>query len=141
MTNIPTLVAAAAFAAASFTACGSKTDADRIRQAVDDALTTFARHDNREICDFMKESGLAGTEDPDRVCELFIETLDMLPEHQRRAFADFEVKRVTIKGDRALIPPEDVRVPPELEAAGAVWNDPVLVVRKNGRWQVKATNR
>lgn len=126
----PTWLAVAA--AVSLAACGSdESSADRIRGELRTLTARLAAGDADAVCRAIVEQDA-------RARDACVDELGLmwavLTPAQRAAISAIEYGDVDIRGDRAVIRADQIRIPPEL---ASVWEpDSVHARRINGEWRI-----
>lgn len=133
-----------ALALGALTACGGgpSSDEDRVRETTLAFMEQLAEGDH-DACDRLSADGRRQLEGRGRLfdldsCEDVIDAVAAeYSEAERRAMGDLEIRKVTIRGDRASVRDQDVQAPAELEGQLAINDKPTVLRRERGDWKIE----
>ena len=144
MLRTTTLATAAALAVTSLAACGGGpiSEEDRVRDAAlgfmveltngdTDACGRLTTDGRRQLDGRAELFGLDG-------CGAFVEAVAKeYSDADRKAMREMRIRRVSIRGDRAIVRDQDFAAPAALDGQLAVNDRPTVLRRTHGNWKIE----
>ena len=134
---------AVAVVAASLVAvpgCGGSSDADGAKHAMTDFMAAIGKGDGKKACALADESGrqrLVQAAKGKLSCEDLVAAIAArLPADVRTGLQNAEVKKVTVKGDRATIKDSDISAKKGKLSGFLESETPTKLVKQGGEWKV-----
>ena len=136
------LSATLALAGLTATACGNEDDADRVRAALGRYFSALGNGDGKQACSMLTSNGRRSLLENRMLvvddCEDALEwEVALWPSAERIAVKKIAARKVSIRGDRATVRDEDVRLPSAIADADARDEHPIVLRRTPSGWKIE----